>query len=152
MKTAKISSIILYAALGISLGILAVFYFGGVNTAVSADNFDKTSLFLYWTYFLLSLCFVVTCIFSGIKFGQTFHRNPRTFWRNFIVFSGILILFGITWLLGNGDPIQSLKNLELGNTYFWLKLTDMFLYAIYVLLGLTVLAVPCLYVYKLLKK
>lgn len=153
MKPEKISSKILYAALGITVVVLAVFYFVGTNASDSAgSDFDKTSLLLGWTYFLFGLCIVASCIFFGIKFVQTFRRNPHTFWRNFLVFSGVLILFAVTWLLGSGEPIHSLNYALQGNSYFWLKLTDMFLYATYALLGAAILAIFGMYIFKSLKK
>ena len=150
MKTEKLSSIVLYVALGITLLLFSIFYFGGMDS--TRDDFDKTSLLLCWMYLIAGLCLVVTCIFFCIKFGQTFRRNPRTFWRNFIVFFSILILFFVTWFLGSNEPIQSLEYTKTESYSFWLKLSDMFLYALYVLLGLTILAAPGMSVFKSLKK
>ena len=150
MKTEKISSIVLYVALGITLLLFSVFYIGGMDS--TGDDFDKTSLLLSWMYFIAGLCLVVTFIFFCIKFGQTFRRNPRTFWRNFIVFFSILILFFVTWFLGSDEPIQSLEYTKTASYSFWLKLSDMFLYALYVLLGLTILVAPGMSVFKSLKK
>ncbi len=133
---------ILYALLGITVLIICIFYFGGQVT--DANNNSEpvyTSVLLYWMYFLFILSSVVLIAFSIRKFIQIFKENPRTFWRNFIVFSLMVVLLLATWLLGSGKilNIEGYDGNE--NTYFWLKLSDMFLYSVYVLLALAVLAV-----------
>lgn len=152
MKPVKISSSILYTVVGITLCIVIFLFFSEVTVSGSDTMPDSASVLISWMSILLGISVIALCVFFVIKFIQTFKRNPRTFWRNFLVFFGILVLLAITWFLGNGNPLLIDSYKGVGNVYFWLKLTDMFLYAIYVLLGLSILTIAGIQVYRFLKK
>ena len=50
----------------------------------------------------------------------------------------LILLLGVSWLCGSERPLD-LPGYDGGeNTPFWLRLADMFLYAVYVLLGVGV--------------
>lgn len=137
----KFSSVILYVTLGITILISGMFFFGGqVDPDVENPEPVYTQALLNWMYCLLILSSLALLVFSGIKFIRIFKENPRTFWRNFFVFTGMVVLLVIAWISGSGKTLNIEGYDGKENTFFWLKLTDMLLYAIYMLAGLTIAA------------
>ena len=60
------------------------------------------------------------------------------------VFRGIVYgqnLQIVAWAMGDGTPMQIPGYSGTDNVPFWLKVTDMFLYSIYILLFVTVVAI-----------
>lgn len=143
----KISSVVLYAILGITAIITVLFYFGGKDTEAGS-----VSGMLVWMYCLLALTSAALIGFSIKKFMQIFKENPRTFRRNLIVFFGILFLLVAAWISGNGETLIIRGYTGSGNSYFWLKITDMLLYSIYILLGLVILSVFVNNIREMMKK
>ncbi|MCD7972684.1 MAG: hypothetical protein LUG18_08460 [Candidatus Azobacteroides sp.] len=153
MKLEKISSLCLYGMLGVTVIIIALFYLGGTGITPEGDSEPVcTGLLLNWMYGLLGGVFAVITTFFFVTSFHTFKRNPHTFWRNFFVFFGIVVLLAVTWFTGSGEPLQMGNYRGTGNVYFWLKTADMFLYAIYIMLGLIILLLAGINIYHIRKK
>ncbi|MDR1557248.1 MAG: hypothetical protein LBS88_09510 [Tannerellaceae bacterium] len=143
-KIRKISSWVLLACTFIMLAVVGLFFFGGNNEPYNGQwNPKYTDILLYWMYAL----FVITLVAIGAFVVVQFAGNFRTDAKKALVGLGIIILFVLlfvgTYTLGDGTPIPTLAkpDIEEYNTSFWLKLTDMFLYSIYVMGVLTILGV-----------
>ncbi|MDR1357243.1 MAG: hypothetical protein LBJ58_06200 [Tannerellaceae bacterium] len=144
-KIRKFSSWVLVACTIIMLGVVGLFFFGGDNEPYNGQwNPKYTDTLLYWMYGLFAITVVSILCFVILQFINNFKADKR---QAFFAL-GILVLFAImfftTYSIGDGTPIQSLLNksdTEKFNVSFWLKLTDMFLFSIYIMFVLTVLAV-----------
>jgi len=143
----KIPSVVLYAALSITAIITVLFYLNGNNPET-----DYTSGMLVWMYCLLVLTLAALIGFSIKKFFRIFKENPRTFRRNLIVFSGMLLLLIAAWIFGSGDELIIKGYSGRENTRFWLKITDMMLYSMYALLVLVVVSLLVTNIREMLKK
>ncbi len=137
----KASSSILVTLSAISLVVFAVFFFGGSEINAEGNKvYAYTELLLYWSYVLLGLAALSTLVFAVKSLIESFGRNPKNALISVGGFVALVALLLVTYLMGDTTPIPG--NDEGGfNTEGWLKLTDMWIYSTYVLVGLNVLAV-----------
>jgi hypothetical protein len=126
------------------LVIVGLFFFGGDNEPYNGQwNPKYTDVLLYWMYALLAITLVVILAFVLLQFVGNFKTDvKKALFMLGIVVSFVVLLF-VTYSIGDGTPIPVLAkpDLEAYNTASWLKVTDMFLYSIYVMGSLTVLAI-----------
>jgi len=135
----RISTVVLWLCTLISL-FLALWFYSVYFTQTSDAETREISALLYWLLILFIITVCTGLIFSCFHFIRQWKENPRKIGRSItIIFIYGLLLF-VTWLLGSGKqlPLIGYKGGE--NTYFWLKITDMWLYTLYVLLALSLLA------------
>ena len=133
----KIPRIFLYAAIGITV-LIAVLFFAGGSYEVSINNlsYDEpayTNLLLIWSYILFGASILVTLIFVVVKFILSTIDNPKSAIKSLCVLGGGALLFIIAYAFGDGTPLKLIGYDGPDNVYSWLKVTDMFLYVIYVL-------------------
>jgi len=145
-KIRKISSWTLWGITIISAVILALFFFGGVGEPFGKDA-SKNPIFtgelLIWCYVLLAVCALSMLLFGISQFINKLISNPKSGLVTLGVFAGFALLLIIAYSLGDVTPIPShLLNSDSWkfNVDFWLKVTDMWLYGMYILLVLTVCA------------
>ena len=146
-KIRKISSWTLVVISLVSVGIFALFFFGGDDTPMGAKGLKNpayTEELLYWTYFLFALSALALLVFGIMQFVNSFIVKPKSA----LVSLGVLIVFAIllvgTYSMGDGTPLSSIKegsDLQAYNIPFWLKVTEMWLYSMYILIVLVVIAV-----------
>jgi hypothetical protein len=143
-KIRKFSSWVLVICTIIMLAIVGLFFGGGDNEPYNGKwNPKYTDVMLYWMYALLIITLVVIISFLIIQFVGNFKTNKKkAFWGLGIIVLFAVLFFG-TYSIGDGTPISTLSKpeIEAYNTSFWLKLTDMFLYSIYIMAVLTILGV-----------
>ena len=122
----KVSYYALYVMFAIILVVLGMFFFGGdaqgdaVLASVDAEMWQPahTDALIYLMYILFFVAIIATVV--GVIL--------------------LVIVMIVAWSMGNGEPMVIPGYSGTENVPFWLKLTDMFLYTIYFLLGATVLA------------
>jgi len=133
----KIPRISLYVMASITI-LIAVLYFAGGSNEISINNnsYDQpvyTNLLLIWTYILFGLSVGLTLAFVIAKFVLNTIESPKSAIKPLCILVGGILLFVITYSLGNGTPLKLVGYDGPYNVYSWLKVTDMFLYVIYVL-------------------
>jgi hypothetical protein len=143
-KIRKFSSWVLVICTLIMLVIVGLFFGGGNDEPYNGKwNPKYTDVLLYWMYALFFITLVVIFFFVIVQFIGKFKADAK----KAFVGLGVIILFGVlflgTYSIGDGTPIATLAkpDMEAYNTPFWLKITDMFLYSIYVMAILTILGV-----------
>ena len=140
MNVGKISTLVLWTCMIITLGIFAFFYWGIIAHPDELETAIDASLILNWLYVVLSLSIVATCFFSLARFFIRWKENPKSIVSS-LIWMGILIaLFVSGYLLGNGTPLSISGYEGNENSYIWLKLTDMWIYVLYALISLTIIA------------
>ncbi|MDR0988391.1 MAG: hypothetical protein LBM06_02880 [Prevotellaceae bacterium] len=146
VRIQKISSAALYVMLVVTLIILGLFYFGGetpVAQRVVADTSMseplQTDTLIYWMYVLLVATVVVTLLGALYKFVAGLIDSPLAAVKSLIGLILLAAVMVISWNVGSGEPLKMPAYDGTENVYEWLKLTDMFLYTIYVLMGVLIL-------------
>jgi len=143
-KIRKISSWTLMALTAISLVILALFFFGGITPESTEKwkEYNYTSELLYWMYVMLALAIIALLGFGIFSFGTSLKTNPKGAIASLGVLVVIAALFGITYAIGDPTPIASITNPDIAkyNVAMWLKVSDMWIFSIYILATLCIIA------------
>ena len=153
-KSRKISSWTFIGVIIISVIVFAMFYLGGVVDP-AADNKEpvNTSLLLYWVYIVFGLAIVCLLLFGVMQFLSTLKEHPKKALGSLAVIVGFAALLGITYAIGSDQPLPGINaDSAQFNVAGWLKICDMWIYSIYVLLGLSVIAIIAGSVKKVLNK
>ena len=143
-KIRKISSWTLMVLSTISIVVLALFFLGGI-TPESTEKWKEyvfTSELLYWMYIMLALAIIALLGFGLFSFGTSLKTNPKGALGSLSVLVVIAALFGITYAIGDPTPIASITNADIAkyNVPMWLKISDMWIYSIYILAILCIVA------------
>ena len=143
-KIRKISSWILLAVMAISIGVLALFFLGGVTPESNNDwkEYNYTSELLYWVYIMLALSIIALLAFGLLQFITSLKTNPKTALASLSVIVVFGALLGITYSIGDSTPLASITNADITkyNVPMWLKISDMWIYSMYILLILCVVS------------
>ncbi len=147
-KIQKVSGAALYVMLAVTVVILLLFFFGGetpVEQRVVADMSmsepAQTDTLIYWMYILLGVTILVTLIAAGYQLVTGFIDAPKATLRSLLGFVMLVAILVITWAVGDTTPLVMPGYDGTENVPFWLRLTDMFLYSIYILMGITILLI-----------
>jgi len=153
-KIRKISSWTLLVAAFISVVVFGLFFFGGLGEPIGEwKNPLYTGEMLIWSYILLALCVAGIVIFGIFQYGSTFKTNPKGALAGLGVLVVFAVLLVIAYSMGDGTPIPGINaDSQKYNVPVWLKITDTWLYSMYILLGLALLAMLWGAVKKVLNK
>ena len=147
--TYKASYYALYAMFAIILIVMSIFFFGGDATGdavipgVDPEMWQpaQTDALLYLMYALFGIAIAATVIAAVSQFGAALKDNPASAIKSLLGLVPLVVVLIIAWAMGSGTPTNIPGYEGTDNVYFWLKLTDMFLYSIYILLFVTVVAI-----------
>lgn len=151
--TYKISYYVLYAIFAAILVVLGLFYFGGeMETPVVPDmsNPAYTETLMFLMYGLLGLTILVTVIAFLVQFGMALKDNPVAAIKSLLGVVLLILVLVVTWSMGDGTPLELVGYDGNENTEFFLKLTDMFLYSLYFLIGAAIVAMLFSYIKRAL--
>jgi hypothetical protein len=147
-KIHKTSKMVLYITIGITLIVLAMFFLGGNVSAenqlpqvVGLQEPRNTDILIYWTYALLFATIVTLLLFAISGFFSTLKTNRKGAIESLLVLLAMLALFGITYTIGSGTPLNIVGYTGPDNVPGTLKMTDMWIFSIYVMLLLVILAI-----------
>ena len=140
-KIRKISSWTLIIVTLLSLSVLALFFFGGLDDPLGKDgewkNPTYTGEMLIWAYFLLGACALSMLLFGIIQFALKFKTDTKASLMALGVVAAFVVLLVIAYTMGDGTPLPGInEDSKDFNVESWLKITDMWLYSMYTLLGL----------------
>jgi magnesium-transporting ATPase (P-type) len=153
-KIRRLSSWTLWAVTLISVIVLGFFYLGGVVDPNAEQKAPvHTDLLLYWCYIIFAITIVVLVILGLFQFVSTVKTKPKSALASL----GVLILFaallGLTYSMGNGTALAGInEDSAQFNTPFWLKVSDMWIYSMFILLVICILALVSGTVIKVLRK
>ncbi len=144
----RVSYYVLYVMFAAILVVLGLFYFGGnaqgdaVLMGVDPEMWQpaQTDTLLYLVYGLLGLAIIATVAAFILQFGSALKDNPVKALKSLIGVILLVVVMFIAWSMGSGEPLVIQGYDGADNVPFWLKITDMFLYTFYFLLGATILA------------
>ncbi len=147
----KLSTIILWSCITISILIFSIFYYE-LTTHPDWVETAGISLILNWLYFILFISIATTLAFSLFQFALRWRDKPTSIIQPFIWIVALAALFWISYLFGNGTPLHISGYAGKENSYFWLKLTDMWIYTLYILLAMNLTAVFAGIIWSYIKK
>jgi len=142
--TYKVSYYVLYAMFALIVIVLGLFYFGGqmeTPLVYDMDNPANTDALLYLMYGLFGIAIVATVVAAIFQFGSALKDNPKGAIRSLLGLILLVLVLVVAWSMGSGETLAIQGYEGTDNVPFWLKLTDMFLYSIYFLLLVTVVAI-----------
>lgn len=146
VKIQKISGTVLYAIIAVTIVVIGLFFFGGEDPSrIVADPEMSQPLYtdalIYLIYVLLGVTIVATLVAAVFQFVSNFMESPKKALKSLVGLVLLILVLVVSWSLGSGQPLQLQGYDGTENVPFWLKLTDMFLYTIYFLMGALVLLI-----------
>ena len=148
VRIQKVSGTVLYVMLAITLVILGMFFFGGetplaqrlvADTAMEEPA--QTDALIYWMYILFGIAVIITIAAAIYQFVTGFIDSPMTAIKSLLGLILIIVVLVISWAMGSDQPLVMPGYDGAENVPFWLKLTDMFLYTIYIMMGAMILLI-----------
>lgn len=145
----KISYYALYVMFAVIAVVIGLFYFGGdaqgndVITGVDPEMWQpaNTNALMFLTYALLGIAVAATALAAIFQFGSALKDNPVNAIKSLIGVILLGALLFITWSLGSEEKLAIQGYDGTDNVPFWLKISDMFLYTVYSLLSITIIAI-----------
>jgi hypothetical protein len=126
----------------ISLVVLGFFYLGGVVDP-NAEQLApvNTDLLLYWCYIIFIITIIALVILGLFQFVSSVRTKPKSALASL----GVLILFaallGLTYSMGDATALPGInEDSAQFNTPFWLKVSDMWIFSMFILLAICILA------------
>ena len=92
-------------------------------------------------YALFGVAIAATVIGAVFQFGAALKDNPANAIKSLLGLVLLVVVLVVAWAMGDGTPMQIQGYDGTDNVPFCLKLTDMFLYSIYILLFVTIVAI-----------
>ena len=144
-KIRKISSWALIATWILSIGILLLFFLGGYDAPMGVDgewkNPTYTGELLMWGYFLLGICALGMVLFGLAQFTLKFKTNAKSSLMGLGVIVGFVILLVVAYSIGDPTPLPNINvDSQDFNVPSWLKITDMWIYTMFTLIVLAIIA------------
>ena len=113
----KISSIVLYILIAISVVLGLMFYLGPTEIIAGEDAPSFTSTFLVWTVILFGIAVLVALSSAVVSMIS----NPKVLVRSFISVGIIAVIFLLVYVLSAGEPM-SVKDIEVtASTSKWVS-------------------------------
>ena len=137
----KTSSYTFLALVAISVIVFALFLFGGSELDMKDNKvYAYTDVLIYWTY-ALGILSVVTVLFFVVKdFIAELSARPSGALKKIAGPIALVVLLLVTYAIGDTTPLKLNEEAQRFNAPFWLKFSDMWIYSVYVLLFLTIVA------------
>ncbi|MCQ2344611.1 MAG: hypothetical protein MJ002_06790 [Paludibacteraceae bacterium] len=157
----KLPKISLIVCAAISLIVVVMFFLGlgnpnaefqSPNTGEYLTNSTYTDLFLWWAYILFGIAFVVTILFTIVRFCKLFAENPKKAIRMLVVLVVFALIFVISWSLGSDEKLEIIGYDGTDNVGFWAQFSDMIIFTAYTLFCASFLALFGSMLYSKLKK
>lgn len=142
-KIKKTASFTLWALIAISVLVVLLFFCGGSTITPKGNvNYNFTDALLYWTYLLSGLTVLASLGLGLAGYFSELKHDPK---KALLSLSGVLLLvvvLGVSYLLGDDTKLTTINaDNQAYNTATWLKVTDMWLYTIYIMFTLVVLSI-----------
>ncbi len=147
--TYKVSYYALYVMFAAIILVLLLFYLGGdaqgnaVLMGVDPDMWQpaRTDAMLWLIYVMIGLAVACTLVAAFFQFAAALKDNPASAIRSLLGLILLAAVMVVSWFLGS-DKVMNIPGYEgTDNVPFWLQFSDMFIYAIYFLLGATIVAI-----------
>ena len=131
----KVSYYIFYVLIALILVVLGMFFGVGYNNPMGEYNApEHTETLIFLMYALFAVCVLVTVLGGLAQFVTGLKDDPKGAMKSLVA----LILFAAVlvgaYVMGSDEPLMMADGTEFTDATM-LKLSDMMIYAIYLLLG-----------------
>jgi hypothetical protein len=130
MNISRISSIILYIIMGISVILTILFFAGGYVEGTNGTNLAEpvnTDYLIIWNYILLVIALILALVFPVIFIL----KNPKRAVRIIIVLLALLVLVFISYQFASDEPLNLVNYNGPDNIPSTLKIVDTGLFLTY---------------------
>ena len=136
----KVSYYIFYVLIALILIVLGLFFMVGYNNPVGEYNApEHTETLMFLMYAMLAVCVLVTVLGGLAQFAASLKDDPKGAVKSLVavaLFAAVLIG---AYVMGSEEPLTMADGSQFTDVTM-LKLSDMMIYAIYLLLGVTGIA------------
>jgi len=139
-KIRKIISIILYVLMGVSIVLVALFYFGNVVPGTEGTNMEEpviTGKILIWAAILVIITAGLAVVFPIISLVT----NLKSAKRGLFILLGVAVLIFIAYTLASNEVLSIPGYTGTDNVPGILKFAGTGLFTTYILAGLAVLSI-----------
>jgi hypothetical protein len=146
MKDYKLlPKITLWSLLALGIVFIAMFFLGGSagSLEVAGDflNIPRfTDLFLVWVYILMGIVILITLGVVVVDFAENWKTDRRKAYTTLGVVCGFVVLACLCWFAGSPEKINIIGYEGSDNVGFWAQLSDAVIYACYILIAATLIA------------
>lgn len=144
----NVSGSALLIMLLLTVVVVAMFFLGGetpVEQRLVADTSlsepAQTDLLIYWMYILFGITVAVTLVAAIYQLITNFIDSPKATIKSLLGVVFLIVVMIFSWAIGSDQALVMPGYDGTENVPFWLKLSDMFLYTIYILMGITILLI-----------
>lgn len=145
-KIRKTSSMVFLISVIATLIVIALFLFGGQvapEEKIAADMSQPrfTDLMLYWAYILLAVTVLSWALFGIYGFLKNLKDNPKGALGRLMVVIALVAVLGVSYALGSGELLNIPGYDGKDNNPATLKMTDMWIFSMYFLFAVSVVAI-----------
>ena len=136
----KVSYYIFYVLIALILVVLGLFFMVGYNNPMGEYNApEHTETLMFLMYAMLAVCVLVTVLGGLAQFATSLKDDPKGAVKSLVALALFAAILIGAYVMGSEEPLTMADGSQFTDVTM-LKLSDMMIYAIYLLLGVTGIA------------
>ncbi len=136
----KVSYYIFYVLIALILVVLGLFFMVGYNNPMGEYNApEHTETLIFLMYAMLTVCVLVTVLGGLAQFATSLKDDPKGAVKSLVALALFAAVLIGAYVMGSEEPLTMADGSQFTDVTM-LKLSDMMIYAIYLLLGVTGIA------------
>ena len=133
----KVSYYIFYVLIALILLVLGLFFGVGYNNPMGEYNApEHTETLMFLMYAMLAVCVLVTVLGGLVQFAMSLKDDPKGAVKTLVALALFTAALIGAYVMGSDEPLTMADGSQFTDATM-LKLSDMMIYAIYLLLGVT---------------
>ena len=136
----KVSYYIFYVLIALILVVLGLFFMVGYNNPMGEYNApEHTETLMFLMYAMLAVCVLVTVLGGLAQFATSLKDDPKGAVKSLVALALFAAVLIGAYVMGSEEPLTMADGSQFTDVTM-LKLSDMMIYAIYLLFGVTGIA------------